>query len=67
MQRTKTTQKTKTKRITVIDALRGFALLGVMLMHMLQHFGSYSGVRVAESSYPVLDEAIQWLAANVLM
>ena len=67
MQRTKTTQKTKTKRITVIDALRGFALLGVMLIHMLQHFGAYSGVRVAESSYPVLDEAIQWLAANVLM
>ncbi len=27
------------KRITILDALRGFALLGVILMHMIQHFG----------------------------
>ena len=27
------------KRITVLDALRGFALLGVILIHMLQRFG----------------------------
>lgn len=68
MQTTSTTEKvTTTKRITVIDALRGFALLGVMLMHMLQHFGAFSGVRVDESQYPALDEAIQWLSANVIM
>ena len=29
-------------RITVIDALRGFALLGVVLVHMQQHY-SYFG------------------------
>lgn len=33
------------QRIHVLDALRGFSLLGVILMHMLQHFGVYSGVR----------------------
>lgn len=62
-----TANTTTTKRMTVIDALRGFALLGVMLMHMLQHFGAFSGVRADESQYPALDEAIQWLSANVIM
>lgn len=28
-------------RITVIDALRGFALLGVVLVHMTQHYGIF--------------------------
>lgn len=55
------------KRITVVDALRGFALLGVILMHMLQHFGVFSGVRPEESQFPMLDEAIQWLSQNVIM
>ena len=27
------------KRITALDALRGFALLGIIIMHMLQQFG----------------------------
>lgn len=68
MQTTSVEEKvTPNKRITVIDALRGFALLGVMLMHMLQHFGAFSGVRVDESQYPALDEAIRWLSANVIM
>lgn len=56
-----------TKRITVIDSLRGFALLGVILMHMLQHFGVFSGVRPEEPLFPILDEAIQWLSQNVIM
>ncbi len=36
------TIKIENKRITVLDALRGFALLGVILMHMLQSFGIQS-------------------------
>ncbi|WP_165021144.1 DUF418 domain-containing protein [Dysgonomonas sp. ZJ279] len=60
-------EATKTRRITVIDALRGFALLGVILMHMLQRFGIFSGVRPDESLFPMLDEAIQWLSQNVIM
>lgn len=57
----------KSKRITVIDALRGFALLGVILMHMLQHFGIFSGMPPAEPRFPMMDEAIQWLSRNVIM
>ncbi|MDR2948006.1 MAG: DUF418 domain-containing protein [Prevotella sp.] len=61
-----TNEETTSRRITVIDALRGFALLGVILMHALQHFGIYSGMR-PEAQFPVLDEAIQWLSQNVIM
>lgn len=55
------------KRITVIDALRGFALLGVILIHMLQHFGIFSGIRPEEAQFPLLDNAIQWLSQNIIM
>lgn len=56
------------KRITVLDALRGFALLGVILIHMLQHFG----IRAASSpqinpSFPAIDEIIQWIGQNIIM
>jgi len=61
------TKETTNKRITVIDALRGFALLGVILMHMLQHFGIFSGIRPEEAQFPVLDEVIRWLSDNVIM
>lgn len=55
------------KRITVIDALRGFALFGVIITHMLQRFGIFSGVRPGEPNFPILDEAVQWLFQNVIM
>lgn len=57
------------QRITVIDALRGFALLGVILTHMLQHYGifSFSGTGHGEAMFPQLDTAIQWLLRNVIM
>lgn len=54
-------------RIHVLDALRGFALLGVILMHMLQHFGVYSGISMPEPQFPMLDTAIQWLSQHVIM
>lgn len=54
-------------RITVIDALRGFALLGVVLMHMLQHFGVFSGIQTEEARFPMADEVIQWISQNVIM
>lgn len=28
------------ERITVIDALRGFSLIGICLIHSMQHFGA---------------------------
>lgn len=54
-------------RIHVLDALRGFALLGVILMHMLQHFGVFSGAPASEPQFPILDTAIQWLSQHVIM
>lgn len=55
------------KRITVIDALRGFALFGVIITHMLQRFGIFSGVRPGEPNFPILDGAVQWLFQNIIM
>src|SRR5690606_14924860 len=56
------------KRITVLDALRGFALLGVVLIHMLQNFGIYSiPTGQSEPLFPALDEAIQWIGKNIIM
>lgn len=37
------------QRITVIDALRGFALLGVILMHLLDYFG-YADAHLSDDS-----------------
>lgn len=55
------------RRIEVIDALRGFALLGVLLTHMISHFGYYlfdGAERVPWLSG--LDGFVGWLNANVL-
>ncbi|MBF6598743.1 MAG: DUF418 domain-containing protein [Fermentimonas sp.] len=54
------------KRINVIDALRGFSLLGVILIHMLQKFG-YLSVNVTEiARYPMFDTIIQLLVTHVI-
>jgi uncharacterized protein len=56
------------KRISVLDALRGFALFGVIIMHMLQHFGiRYSGQQQEILRFPVLDEVTQWIGNNIIM
>ncbi|MDV7137255.1 DUF418 domain-containing protein [Maribacter sp. TH_r10] len=56
------------KRIKILDSLRGFALLGVILMHMIQHFGIRSLPSEIEFlSFPVLDEAVQWIGNNIIM
>ena len=56
------------KRITVLDALRGFALFGVIIMHMLQRFGNGFGGSVEEVlRFPAIDEIIQWIGNNVIM
>lgn len=60
---------TPKRRITVIDALRGFALLGVILIHMMQHYGIFSpsAIEPGEALFPQLDDAIRWLSQNVIM
>lgn len=53
-------------RINVIDALRGFALLGVILIHMLQYFGySYDSVHIS-ARFPMFDTIVQKLAYYVI-
>lgn len=56
-------------RITVIDALRGFALLGVVLVHMQQHYSIFNFGMFAptEPLFPELDSFIGDFTRNVLM
>ena len=44
------------KRIYVVDALRGFAVMAIMLLHFLEHF-IYNSYPVASS--PVMEAANQ--------
>lgn len=54
-------------RITLIDALRGFALLGVVLVHTVSRYTYYSfGGEVHEPFWNGLDAFVGWLSANVL-
>jgi uncharacterized protein len=56
------------QRITVIDALRGFALLGVILTHMWQHYSIFAfGMEPHEPLFAALDESIGWLMRNAVM
>ena len=59
----------KNNRITVIDALRGFALLGVILVHMQQHYSifNFGAFEPSEPLFPILDTWVTWLTRNVLM
>ncbi|MDL2303888.1 DUF418 domain-containing protein [Bacteroides sp. OttesenSCG-928-D19] len=62
------TISTPLQRITVVDALRGFALLGVILTHMWQHYSIFSfGLEPREPLFSAMDESIQWLMRNVIM
>lgn len=58
---------TSTNRINVIDALRGFALLGVILIHMLQYFGYSSGYDMSVTArFPMFDKGVELLANYVI-
>lgn len=62
------TISTPLQRITVIDALRGFALLGVILTHMWQHYSIFSsGLEPREPFFATMDEPVRWLMQNVVM
>ena len=54
------------KRINVIDALRGFSLLGVILIHMMQKFGYLSDNIIEGARYPMFDTIIQFLVTHVI-
>lgn len=49
-------------RITVIDALRGFSLIGICLIHAMQHFGAI-GTMAPQTMFPwegTLNEIFSW-------
>jgi uncharacterized protein len=62
------TLTTALTRVTVLDALRGFALLGVIIMHMLQHYSISTGPETEELKplFPVADEIIGWVGRNII-
>lgn len=54
------------QRITVIDALRGFALLGVILMHMLDRFG-YTIDNLSGADFSTrFDGITQWFTHTII-
>lgn len=61
------TLSTPLNRITLLDALRGFALLGVILMHMLQQFSIFSSPDIRQPLFPEMDQTVQWIGQNIIM
>tara|TARA_A200000113_G_C8858191_1_gene352433 strand:- start:1060 stop:2265 length:1206 start_codon:yes stop_codon:yes gene_type:complete len=57
-----------TKRIHVLDSLRGFSLLGVIIIHMIQSFGIQNpSSEITIFNYKILDESANWFAYNIVM
>ena len=52
------------ERIKVIDALRGFTLLGVLIAHMLQRYSVPNNLPRLEPLFPDLDASIQLFVRN---
>ena len=51
------------ERITVIDALRGFSLIGICLIHSMQHFGAM-GTMTPQAVFlweGTMNEIFSWL------
>lgn len=62
------TLSTPLSRVTLLDALRGFSLLGVILMHMLQQFSIFSFSPDARTPlFPEMDEVVRWIGQNIIM
>lgn len=59
------------KRINVLDALRGFSLLGVILIHMQQQYSYFGGRMLRMMGPPVepsrFDNWVNWLTNEVMM
>ena len=56
------------KRIDVLDALRGFSLLGVIVIHMIQKFGIRNiSSDIIYFNFPFLDTSSTWFAYNIVM
>ncbi len=58
------TASAQSNRMTVIDALRGFALLGVILMHMMDHFGYASAA--GASPHSIWDSLVLQVSEKII-
>lgn len=55
-------------RINVLDALRGFSLFGVIIIHMIQQFGIRNiSIETSYFDFPLLDYYSRLFAYNVVM
>lgn len=61
------TLSTPLSRLTLLDALRGFSLLGVILMHMLQQFSIQTPPDARIPLFPEFEDTMQWIGRNVIM
>lgn len=62
------TLSTPLNRLTLLDALRGFALLGVILMHMLQQFSIFAfDPSLRDPLFPAMDDVVRWIGQHVIM
>lgn len=62
------TAPSRTKRIEVIDVLRGVSLIGICLIHAMQHFG-VAGIQAHQTLFAwegASDGILQWLIANLV-
>ncbi len=53
-----TTQYSKGSRIAMIDALRGFALAGIVLLHQIEHFNFFAKAIYSPSWLKVIDSVV---------
>ena len=54
----------KKERILAIDALRGFAVMGIILLHNIEHFNFYS---FPETTSPVLGALDKSLVGHAVL
>ena len=48
----------KKERILAIDALRGFAVMGIILLHNIEHFNFYSFPETSSPTLANLDQTL---------
>ena len=56
----------KPNRVELVDALRGFALLGIILIHSIEHYEIFNRVASASPILAVIDRAI-WVGVRFLL
>ena len=58
------TSKSNSHRIVLVDALRGFALFGIIINHSIEHFSLFGGLVEIEFLKP-LDSAVEMMVSFI--